>query len=599
MTSRFILAAALLYTSTTTAAEYHVAPNGSDRAAGTADAPWKTIRHAADVLRPGDTCIVHAGTYRETVRPARSGTAGKPIRLVAAEGEAVLMTGTEAIERWSRHRGSIYVADVDWPVDQVFIDRRMMVPARSPNLGEDWYKPKMLSIESVEGECRVRGESWAKDHWKGGILWGMNERAWVAVTRPIVGSDGNTLELEGRGPLRDGEKGLAVLTGALGALDAEREWHQQDGRLYLWAPGGGEPGASSVEATRRRWAFDLAERSHIEVRGFKLLAASINMDQAEYCMVDEIRARAVSFDRVLAGGFNRDKNLGPQSEGLGIVLGGHHNTLRNSVIAYCTGDGVSVFGSDNRVENCVIHDCNLSASDCAPVNCTGSGHAVVGCTLFNAVRSILVHRKLGKGRIEHNHLYNAGLMMNDLGATYTFQTDGQGTVIAYNRVHDVHCHTGVGIYIDNMSPNHVVHHNLAYNNEDCGLRLNTPTANVLIYHNTFARNGRTIAWWDSKKTGEMTGCRLINNIMTDSVALGPGAESEHNFLGPDPKFVDPAAGDFRLTADSPCINAGTVVPGISGRHDGTAPDIGCFEHGKTPWTAGSTLPRGEWDEAGW
>ena len=143
------------------------------------------------------------------------------------------------------------MADVDWPVDQVFVDGRTMVPARSPNLGDDWYKPKMLSIEAIEGECRVKGESWPEDFWTGGVLWGMNERAWVAVTRPIVGSDGNTLELEGRGPLRDGQQGMAVLTGTLAALDAEREWHQQNGRLYLWMPGGGAPDVTGADGEPR------------------------------------------------------------------------------------------------------------------------------------------------------------------------------------------------------------------------------------------------------------------------------------------------------------------------------------------------------------
>ncbi|HOS93708.1 MAG TPA: hypothetical protein PLQ54_10370, partial [Armatimonadota bacterium] len=57
-------------------AEYHVsalAPNASDAAAGTAEQPWATISHAAEVLEAGDRVIVHAGTYREHVLPRHSG----------------------------------------------------------------------------------------------------------------------------------------------------------------------------------------------------------------------------------------------------------------------------------------------------------------------------------------------------------------------------------------------------------------------------------------------------------------------------------------------------------------------------------------------
>jgi hypothetical protein len=54
--------------------------------------------------------------------------------------------------------------------------------------------------------------------------------------------------------------------------------------------------------------------------------------------------------------------------------------------------------------------------------------------LFNAGRSVLLHRRLKQGEIKHNEIFKAGLMTGDLGATYTFQTDGEGTVIAFNRV---------------------------------------------------------------------------------------------------------------------------------------------------------------------
>ncbi len=49
---------------------YHVNqkhPQASDANPGTESLPWLTIQHAADVARPGDTIIVHAGEYTRTV----------------------------------------------------------------------------------------------------------------------------------------------------------------------------------------------------------------------------------------------------------------------------------------------------------------------------------------------------------------------------------------------------------------------------------------------------------------------------------------------------------------------------------------------------
>ncbi len=42
-------------------------PQASDSNPGTIDRPWKTIQHAADVARPGDTIIVYPGDYDERV----------------------------------------------------------------------------------------------------------------------------------------------------------------------------------------------------------------------------------------------------------------------------------------------------------------------------------------------------------------------------------------------------------------------------------------------------------------------------------------------------------------------------------------------------
>jgi hypothetical protein len=78
---------------------YHVAgrhPQASDQNPGTAAKPFKTIGRAAESLQPGEKVLVHAGVYRECVRPARGGTG--PDRMIAyeaARGEEVVVKGSE------------------------------------------------------------------------------------------------------------------------------------------------------------------------------------------------------------------------------------------------------------------------------------------------------------------------------------------------------------------------------------------------------------------------------------------------------------------------------------------------------------------------
>ncbi|MEN3358005.1 MAG: hypothetical protein V7637_1987, partial [Mycobacteriales bacterium] len=54
----------------------HVATSGSDSGDGSADRPYRTINRAAELAQPGDSVVVHAGEYREWVRPRRGGLRG-------------------------------------------------------------------------------------------------------------------------------------------------------------------------------------------------------------------------------------------------------------------------------------------------------------------------------------------------------------------------------------------------------------------------------------------------------------------------------------------------------------------------------------------
>jgi hypothetical protein len=84
---------------------YHVAQRdarAADENPGTLPRPWRTISRAAGTLRAGDTVVIHAGVYREYVRPQQSGTAQQPISYVAAEGEQVVITGADVISDWIR-----------------------------------------------------------------------------------------------------------------------------------------------------------------------------------------------------------------------------------------------------------------------------------------------------------------------------------------------------------------------------------------------------------------------------------------------------------------------------------------------------------------
>lgn len=81
-----------------TAAEprFYVAPYGNDQNHGTAESPWRTIRKAVSLARPGDTVEIAEGVYREAPLDFnRGGQPDAPVTFEAAKGATVILTYPE------------------------------------------------------------------------------------------------------------------------------------------------------------------------------------------------------------------------------------------------------------------------------------------------------------------------------------------------------------------------------------------------------------------------------------------------------------------------------------------------------------------------
>src|SRR5215475_12883312 len=103
------MTAAMMYCANAVAPNYYVATDGSDGNPGTLDQPFQTIQKAGSVVVAGDTVYVRAGTYRETVTPARSGTQMAPITFQPYNGESVTISGADLIPEssWTISSGNI------------------------------------------------------------------------------------------------------------------------------------------------------------------------------------------------------------------------------------------------------------------------------------------------------------------------------------------------------------------------------------------------------------------------------------------------------------------------------------------------------------
>jgi hypothetical protein len=227
---------------------FHVAVTGSDRAAGTADAPFRTINRAARAALPGDTVRVHEGTYREWVKPVRGGLGDdRRITFEAAPGEHVAIKGSEVVTGWVREEDSVWRVEVPHSLFGEFN------PFDAPVVG-DWLHPGPGGVLASRGDVYLDGRSLYQVHDRAAV--GDAQRrthtrySWTALDTELVDPD-------------------ATL----------RVWYAEVGEdvTTIWANfAGADPNEELVEINVRPAVF-YPERSHLDwitVRGFELAQAA-------------------------------------------------------------------------------------------------------------------------------------------------------------------------------------------------------------------------------------------------------------------------------------------------------------------------------------
>ncbi|MBN2325888.1 MAG: right-handed parallel beta-helix repeat-containing protein [Candidatus Omnitrophica bacterium] len=93
--------------------EFHVSVHGSDDNDGSLSNPLRMISAAAQLAQPGDVITVHEGTYRERITPPRGGLSdSERIVYQAAEGEEVIIKGSEIVDSWQNFMGDVWKATI-------------------------------------------------------------------------------------------------------------------------------------------------------------------------------------------------------------------------------------------------------------------------------------------------------------------------------------------------------------------------------------------------------------------------------------------------------------------------------------------------------
>jgi len=589
----------LVVTDNAFSANYYVSPSGSDTNSGSIASPFQTIARAVTAAQPGDTVYLRQGAYRETLTPIRSGTSGSPIVFSGYPGEqAVLCASDPVTQTWSVYQGSIYQLSGAVSTWAVFVDGTMMQGARWPNASVDSYFSNFATCGTGTTATQVVDPNLPSSNLNGARVHIIPGLSWVSYTSGVTNYGGGSFEftsaIGSSSSYQPTTGNLYFLYGSLSLLDSASEWFQDPttGKIYLWTPKGDNPASHLVEIASRKRVVDDNGQSYIQIQNLFTFGGGIFFTNCNGCVVDHVQQKYVQHYTEIGGyGGEADQNG---------ISGGSGCTWIHGSIQYSAGNGLAISGTGHYVGDMSISEIDYIATYKGAIQSEGSGHIFEYNTLFDSGRYCIWHDHTTGAFIRHNEMYNAGLVTNDVGATYAFSANGGGLEISYNYVHDVWPTLGDGIYLDNNTSNYLVHHNVVANCYRTGIVLNYPSYNNGVYNNTiascaYATNGNGNSSWAQSQAGTS----IINNLavvgsggLKAAFKYSTTATFNNNGTYTPVSFVSTQGWGYMLSAGSGAIDQGMVIPGITDGYVGSAPDVGAFEYGAPPWSAGATVTVG-------
>lgn len=495
---------------------------GSDSSDGTCGTPVKTFGRALEMLTDDKKEIfVIRGSFRETVNVDTDG-----VTITGAENSAAVITGLEKAEgKWEKYKCGIYRTRVEEPVSCVYVDGEQMNPARWPNT--PWTglcRMKRAETDKGTGQNTVVDKALpAGIDMTGAMLTIWPGGEWTVFSRKITSCEkGRSIswDVPVRSATDDNPEGADYYVpkqgnpyyvyGLLSLLDTAGEWYYDDAEkmLYLYAPGGGDPGKREVSYKKRNIGLKITA-DNVTVTNVGVFGCGVECT-GEGCVLDGVDVKYADFFT--------DANYFDQGSHICTRLDGKNNVWKNSEISDTYGNGIALFGENNAVVNCRIYDVCHAGGYYSCISEAGTDCRIENCTLHTSGRYLVQHN--GKGlKLLGCELYDSSLLTKDCGATYTWGTDGAGTEIAGNLYRD---NREVAVYLDNNCKNYYVHDNLIVNN-GTGITLNSQALNDRIENNIFLRNEKTSSTYCYEKDEpSMKNTVIRGNVYTGSWQLVGG-----------------------------------------------------------------------------
>ena len=550
------------------AAAYYV--DGGNRVAndgnpGTEVRPFKTIERGVQSLQPGDTLLIKAGTYRETVILTKSGTQADPIRIRAYPGDEgkIIINAAESVTNWRKcaspadcdgnpYWDHIYVADVsalvwshpdsEFAVRQVFQHGQLLKRSRYPD--EGWHYPSEISDPKKTFTDNTLSKP--DGYFVGSVCHiqtGMARIDQIPITRFNQGS----VTLEKDSWYNISARFGYYITSIVGEINEEGEWAYDPARkkIFLWPKG---DAAEGVEFTYR----DFCVRTYDGVgwnvvRGLTMRNPQrygIFLYRAYNMMIENNTIEhAFSFGIQLqsTGGFCNDNQIVRNTirysgyRGINVGSEAHRCNVEGNYV-YATG--VEHFGGD------------LMHGPSEGVYIVGPSARVYNNRIDRVGNVGLYLHGVACGRdISYNLITNTGLALSDTGGIYTaeFYEGREVDHIHHNIIVDsfgcramdrdhekglpvtIEKYSGgsSGIYVDEEGNNRIIEHNTVINSHMAGIFFHWAPGNV-VRNNTLYGNRVAQIWFIGRDEPYN---KLVDEIVLDNIMFATDAQQKTFYLG--------------------------------------------------------------------
>jgi len=461
-----------------------------------------SINEAISLAVAGDEIIIHEGIYREKVVVNKNN-----LTLRNFGTDYVLVSGAELVSGWTDAAGmfpGVKVADIsgltiETPYSQLFADGAWQIMARHPNntTGEmmepmdanSGYAPLSNVYKdagtNATGYATLGGTTLPNVDLTGGIFRGLTGKMRNYVYGTITASSGNTVSFKAI------NSGVWKNDPAISAtqhkfswgfvmhknlIDYPGEWYIDNKKVYYLPRATEQMDNIRIEVQVRERVLVLNNTSGVTIEGLNFVAGNTDMQSTSNAVIRKCTMRYL-YPFWTPTGYGQG-----DTDKKGVYLSNSsNNQFTDLYVGHSWGNMFALQGGGgNRFQNCVIEDLGWVGVFTSAIHvskCTSTD--ISECTFGDAGRfQIRIDGGDTQINIQDCDFFGAMKMGEDAGpieATSTGEIgalDLKGSVIAYNRIHDVQ---GVPVsdgsykrvkatamYMEDTE-NYTAHHNLIYN----------------------------------------------------------------------------------------------------------------------------------------